>query len=143
MTVPSFEAAILQTKAYRILQQHVAACLERQGINMTQWIMLGMLLQRPDGMRLTRIANAIGVKAPLVTMIAGDLVERGLLSRVDHPTDARAKLLILTPKGRHFVDKVEAELTGLLQELLRGVTSQELETYQKVLATIIQNGDNP
>ncbi len=85
------------------------------------------------------VAEKMGVKAPLVTMLAGDLIERGLIVRVPHHTDGRAKLLVATAKGKKLAVQVEAELSIEIARLMYGTSTDEAVVFQKVLETIITN----
>ena len=48
----------------------------------------------------------MGVDAPAMTGIVADLVERGLVTREVHPTDARCKVVTITAAGRGVLDDV-------------------------------------
>jgi DNA-binding MarR family transcriptional regulator len=63
----------------------------------------------------------------------------GYVQRTSHPTDGRAKLLILTDKGAQVLPQIEKQVRSGLAKVLDGVTDKELITYQKVLKAIITN----
>ena len=90
-------------------------------------------------MRQIEIAKALHVKAPLITAMARQLKNRGLIQIVQNQFDGRAKLLALTPEGKKLMKTVETELNIQLSQLLDGLTESELTTYNKVLQTIIDN----
>ncbi|MGH7237167.1 MAG: MarR family winged helix-turn-helix transcriptional regulator, partial [Candidatus Saccharimonadales bacterium] len=105
----------------------------------TYWSILGCVTEARNGIRLAEVATQLGVKAPLITMLADDLVNRGLVQRVPHHTDKRAKLLVIQPEGKRLVKTVEQALTTHLNQLLQGVSTDEMTVYNKVLRTIIAN----
>jgi DNA-binding MarR family transcriptional regulator len=70
------------------------------------------------------------------------LVERGLVERAQHQFDKRAKLLVLTRKGKQFVAEVEMDVESELKALLIGLTDSDLAAYQKVLDTIVANSEH-
>jgi DNA-binding MarR family transcriptional regulator len=140
MNLPSYLSGAIFTKAYRVLRNHVIICLARYELTPTTWSLLGIVVTAQDGIRLKEVASKLGVKAPLVTMMAHGLIERELITRIPHPIDKRAKLLVMTQKGKRFVKAVENELSTELSYLLRGLTEDDLDTYKRVLDTIISNG---
>lgn len=141
MTTPLHMAGVLQTKAYRILQARVNECLARHGLNHGQWVMLGIVADNAEGIRLNTTADIIGVKAPLVTAMAHELIALKYITRLTHEHDRRAKLLTATDEGRAVLVRVRRCLDELFEVLLNKITSKELETYQKVLTAIVQNNE--
>jgi DNA-binding MarR family transcriptional regulator len=53
-----------------------------------------------DGMRLTELASLAGLTKQSVGEIVDDLTALGYIERYPDPTDKRAKLIRLTPKGK-------------------------------------------
>lgn len=141
MNIPSYVSGTIYVTAYRTLRGRIAGCLQRYELTPTIWSMLGIIMQARDGVRLNEVARILDVKAPLVTMIANDLINRDIIRRIPHHIDKRAKLLVMTPKGKTFVKNVEKDMEKELNYLLNGVTEAELKAYKKVLDTIIANGE--
>ncbi len=139
MNLPTYITGTTQTKAYRILREHVYSVLTQYDLTPSYWSMLGVITIARNGIRQVEIAHTMHVKAPLVTIMAHQLQERGLIHRVQNQFDARAKLLALTPSGKRFVKTVETALQKQLNLLLSGLTEKDLTAYHKVLTTIIAN----
>ncbi|HET7630260.1 MAG TPA: MarR family transcriptional regulator [Candidatus Saccharimonadales bacterium] len=139
MNIPSYMSGTIFAKAHKALRQAVRGCLNQHGLTPTDWNFLGAVLNAPDGIRLVKLADHLGVKAPLVTAIANRLIAQGLVQRIPHHTDRRAKLLVITPEGKRFVDRVERDMDGALKQLMTGVSVDDLTAYQRVLDTIIIN----
>ena len=140
MNVPTYLSGTVFMKSYRILRGQVVQALAKYGLTPTSWSLLGIVVSSPDGIRLKEVASRLGVKAPLVTMITHSLIERALVERMPHHLDKRAKLLVITTKGRRFIKTVEQDLGGELAFLLRGLSAEDMATYKRVLDTIIRNG---
>ena len=132
-------AGLIQTQAYRILQHRLNSCLQTHGLNQGQWTMLGVVADAKSGIRLNTTAQILGVKAPLITAMANELIERGFLDRCCHEHDKRAKQLTVTPAGAQLLETVRVNLSAMLCNLLDGLSRQELAAYRKVLETIISN----
>lgn len=139
MNLSTYITGTAHTRAYRLLREHVNDVLTKHRLTPTYWFMLGIILQAQDGIRQVEIARTMHVKAPLVTAMARQLQQRGIIQSVQNQFDARAKLLAVTPKGRKLMKTIEAELNNELSQLLGGLTEQDVITYHKVLTTIIAN----
>lgn len=139
MHLPTYISGTIQTKAYRILREHVYDVLRAYGITPSHWAMLGIILQARDGVRQTDIATFMHVKAPLITSMAHTLQKHGYIQIIRAQIDARAKLLAMTPQGKKFVKLVEVTLNEKLVQLVDGLSETDLSIYHKVLRTIIQN----
>ncbi len=141
MNTPTYKAGILQVKAFRILQSKVSQTLSKFDLNPSEWSILGLISASTNGIRLAEVASALNVETPLITALVNNLEELKLVERFNHPSDKRAKLLYLTPKGKHLIPLVENSLKETLFKLLEGVTQEELNTYRKVLEVIVTNSN--
>ena len=142
MTQPSYANGLLFTKAHKAVRSCIYTILERYELNPSYWAILGSAVQAVDGIRLSSVAKQMDVKAPLVTMLAGDLIERDLIKRVQHQSDGRAKLLFATPKGKKLAVKIETELSQEIERLMAGTTQSDVISFQKTLETILKNASN-
>lgn len=141
MNLPTYITGTAQTKAYRLLREHVYAVLAQYELTPTYWSMLGIIMDARDGVRQVEIANTMHVKAPLITAMAKQMQDRDIVQSVQNQFDARAKLLAITPSGRKYIKMIEIELNNELEKLLVGLSENDLITYHKVLTTIISNDD--
>lgn len=139
MDLPTYISGTTQTKAYRMLREHVYSVLSKYELTPTYWSMLGLIQDAPNGVRQVEVARDLHVKAPLVTTMTRQLEDRGIIQSVQNQFDARAKLLAITPSGKKLIKTVETELHKRLILLLSGLTEKDLITYHKVLTTIIAN----
>ncbi|GIE88780.1 MarR family protein [Actinoplanes regularis] len=53
----------------------------------------------PDGATVAELADHLGVTKQAASQTADELVRKGYVERRPHPTDARARLLVLTARG--------------------------------------------
>jgi DNA-binding MarR family transcriptional regulator len=139
MNLPSYITGTTQAKAYRLLRERVYGVLEQYELTPTYWSMLGIIRQARDGVRQVEIADNLHVKAPLITVMSQDLQRRNLIHSVQNQFDARAKLLAITPSGKKFMRTVETDLNVVLEQLLYGLTREDMAIYNRVLETIIAN----
>lgn len=141
MTTPSYNIGIVQSLAFRILREHVYAALTQYELTPTYWSMLGIIAEAKDGVRQVEIADALRVKAPLITVMVRELEGKKLIKVVPNQFDARAKLIALTQEGKKLIKTVETTLQTNLRDLLQGVSEDDLKTYQRVLSTIVSNDE--
>ena len=107
---------------YRALENHVFASLARAGFD-DLTVARGRLFQRisPTGSRLTDLADQAQVTKQAASGLVDELERAGYVSRVPDPTDARARLIQIAPRGAAAVEvaaaavaEVEAEWLGHL-----------------------------
>jgi DNA-binding MarR family transcriptional regulator len=139
MSQSSYTNGLLFTKAYKFVRVAIYEVLEKYGLNPSYWAILGIVVTAPEGVRLATVAREMEVKAPLVTMLAGDLIEKGLILRVPHHSDKRAKLLVATNKGKKVALEVEGELSLRIAKIMHGVSAADAAAFRRTLERIIDN----
>lgn len=142
MNLHTYVTGTIQTRAYRTLRQQVTEVLDAYDLTPAYWSMLGVIYEARDGIRQTDVAKLLQVKPPLITMMVRELQGRDMIISVTNQFDARAKLLTTTPVGKKFIRTVEVALSKVLNKLLDGLTEADMLIYQKVLTTILANGNN-
>jgi DNA-binding MarR family transcriptional regulator len=77
----------------------------------------------PDGSRLTELARKAGMTPQAMGELVDELVDMGYVLRRPDPDDRRAKLIVLTKRGRDAVaagrqtiDGIEEQVTEILGE---------------------------
>ena len=66
---------------------------------------LRRLARAPMGMR--DLASTLGIDKAYATVVVDDLEAQGLVRRGPHPSDRRAKLVEVTPKGKELARKAD------------------------------------
>jgi DNA-binding MarR family transcriptional regulator len=107
-----------------VFAQQVGEPFELRPVEFT---ILSLVNENP-GSSLSRLAQALAVTAPNITMWIDRLEERGLVQRERSETDRRAQHLGVTPKGRQLVQKAtqrvldgEREVLGHLSDAERAI----------------------
>jgi DNA-binding MarR family transcriptional regulator len=107
---------------YRALESRVFQAIADAGFDDIT-IAQAKLLQRidPDGSRLTQLAASAQVTKQTAGFLVDQLERAGYVERVPDPTDARARLIRLTPRaaavapiGAKVIEEIEAEWTAHL-----------------------------
>jgi DNA-binding MarR family transcriptional regulator len=133
-------AAMARQLGYQVkrLQQALRArmdgVLAEHGLTMPQYAVLAQLAKRP-GISNADLARLSFVTPPTMIRIVTTLEELGLLSRVDRPTEGRARAAQLSATGKQRlaaasadVDAVEAVLWGATSDADRPAVSAWLAT---------------
>lgn len=142
MTQPTYASGLLFTKAHRLVRARIYVVLDSYGLNPSYWAILGAAVSAPDGIRLATVAKLMDVKAPLVTMLSSHLIKEGLINRIPHHSDKRAKLLVATHKGKKLASQIETELVAEISALMNGVNVRDARSFQSTLEAIIANAEN-
>ncbi len=79
----------------------------------------------------SEIAEIEKVSAPSMCRTTQGLVNRGLVSRADDPTDRRQVILSLTPEGRKTIERVRRHRDEWMLERLEGLTDDERDLLHR------------
>jgi DNA-binding MarR family transcriptional regulator len=118
---PPANLGLLLFIPYRAMENAVLAELRAHGHDLP--INQARVFQRiaPDGSRMAQLAAAAQVTKQTLTSIVDQLERSGYVRRDPDPSDARSRLVTITPRGhelvelsRPVVERVEAEWTARL-----------------------------
>jgi DNA-binding MarR family transcriptional regulator len=91
---------------------------------------------------LRHLADNLMTDAPYTTVVVADLERRGLVERVAHPGDRRAKLVRLTPAGAWTAKQAERMLNEPPASLL-ALGPADLAALDRIVTTLRQSADKP
>lgn len=91
----------------------------------------------PEGIRLSTLAERIGVTKQAIGPLVDDLEREGVVERVEDPTDRRAKLIRWTKKGERALLHGLGVLAELERELARSVGKARLAALADTLEALI------
>jgi DNA-binding MarR family transcriptional regulator len=124
---------------YRHMEQRVLAAVTAGGHDIS--LAQARVFQRLDrnGSRLTDLAQAAQMSKQAAAFLVDDLEAGGYLERVPDPTDRRARLIRITPRGRDAVAvalveqrRVEAEWEARLGPQRMSDLRQALEDLREI-----------
>ncbi|MBM4323053.1 MAG: MarR family transcriptional regulator [Deltaproteobacteria bacterium] len=98
--------------------------------------MLLFFLQKNDGSSLTQISQGLMLENPTVTGLIDRLEKLGYVKRSDHPDDRRVYLVHITEKGKKVANKALPIVKKLNEEIKKGYSKEEIESFKKVLVGI-------
>jgi DNA-binding MarR family transcriptional regulator len=106
------------------------AVSEALGLSWARVLALRRLAKQPQ--TLSALAEQLAADRPYVTLIVDDLEARGLVQRMPHPEDRRAKLVQLTVAGKAAAERAE-EILDEPPPALRDVPAEDLAALLRVL----------
>jgi DNA-binding MarR family transcriptional regulator len=113
-----------------------ARCALPQG---SIWLLTRMA--RCEPVRLSDLANALGVDNSTLTPQAQRLERAGLVAREPDPTDGRAALMRATRAGRALLARLQRTRRAMLEELLADWSERDRTQAAKVLARLAEQLD--
>ncbi len=91
-----------------------------------------MISRMGNHVRLSDVAELLDLAPSSLVRIMDQLIEAGLLVRVEDESDRRAKILTLTDEGLKRVDLIEQAFSPFRRELLKDVTEEDIDACQRV-----------
>jgi MarR family transcriptional regulator for hemolysin len=93
-----------------------------------------------DGQPQCELARAIGVEAPSLVRTLSQLESQGLIERHACENDRRTKRIYLTDEAMPLLKKIDRVATDARQEMLTGLSEENIDQLDRWLARIEENG---
>jgi DNA-binding MarR family transcriptional regulator len=125
----------LLLEARRALAGELDADLEERGFPDLRpgHAVLFLTIDRRSGSRLSDLADHVRLTKQGMMLLVDDLESRGYVRRVPDPSDARAKLVRLTARGRRAAAECRRAVQGLEQRVRRQLGDRRYDTLREVL----------
>lgn len=117
----------------------IEAQIDRLGIHRAQHMILMYLARQEEAPTQRRIAEAFDYTPAAVTITLNRMEELGLIRRVVHSGDARAKKVYLTDRGREVVDTSRKCFREIDDAMFRGLAPADLAALTAVLEILRDN----
>ena len=91
----------------------------------------------PEGSRLTDLARGAKVSPQAMGELVDELEELGYVERRPDPTDRRAKLIVLTPRGHDCINAGIATINGLEERIDQILGSRGHAQLRRLLNTLL------
>ena len=118
-----------------LLENRLARLLREYDLTPSQYNAMRIMRGEGEPMPCLEVASRMIQVAPAITRVVDQLAGRGLIEKQQSTEDRRVFLVGLTAAGRRLLDKLDAPILGLHQELLGHVSNLELKTLNKILET--------
>ncbi|MBV2234211.1 MAG: MarR family transcriptional regulator [Sterolibacterium sp.] len=105
-------------------------------ITLPRFDLMAQLERVPEGMKMGELSRRMMVTGGNVTGITDQLVEEGLVARLDNPKDRRAYIVKLTSKGRKAFDEMAKVHEQWIVELFAGLNEEQSHELLELLARL-------
>jgi len=121
--------SVNQVRLHEQLLNAAGVRLDRAGASL-----VSKLAASGDGpLRVTALAERLGVDTPTVTRKVQQLERLGLVARDADPDDRRAFRIRLTDDGRSVLERLQAAKREWLEHLLVGWSREDLDSFATLL----------
>lgn len=131
-----FRLTLCHAVALQVFQRHVGVPLALRPVEFT---VLVLLLGNGD-VTPKRLARAVRVSPPNLTVLVDRLVERGLVQRRPSPTDGRATNLLLTAKGAELARRAQQVSMSMEEGLVHALSPGERVLLGELLDKLLAAG---
>ena len=122
----------LFSTATRRLIEAERPLLDKRGLTMWQYATLTCLARSPAPTQL-QLAAAIRYDKTRLIALLDQLEKEGLVRREPDPSDRRARIVRITPKGRRRHQAAAADIRTMEEELLRPLTPPDRQALLSAL----------
>jgi DNA-binding MarR family transcriptional regulator len=129
------ELAMAIRRAYLEMHRQTDALLAPSGITADQFVVLATLAEG-DAITQSELVTRTSSDPNTLRAMLVLLERRRLISRRRHPTDGRARSVLLTKRGRSAFQQVWRRSESLRQELVAAISPGELESFVAQLARV-------
>jgi len=113
---------------------------ERFDISLARFDYMAQLYRYKDGMKMRELSRYLMVTGGNVTGLTDDLEHEGTVVRESSPSDRRAWIVRLTPKGRRLMQRMLPEIRAAVRPvLLDGFSDREEAELRRLLNKISDN----
>jgi DNA-binding MarR family transcriptional regulator len=120
------------------LKSHAWQDAGQHGLTPTQGQILALLRSKgTNGMRLSAVANELGVSAPTTSDAVTTLVEKGFVQKTKAVDDGRAIAILLTPKGQQLSEQI-SDWSDFLLDAVSELSEEEQEVFLRGLIKMIR-----
>src|SRR5579864_5075902 len=126
---------LIMLKAWQAMSRYVWPPILKAGLGDSDFRVLELLLHKGP-----TPVNAIGPKVNLnpgsVSVAVDRLYKKGLVSRVECPSDRRVRTVSITPRGREFFVPLFRQHAALVKRAFQDVSPEDQKRLQELLKKI-------
>jgi len=115
--------------------------LKDLGVTQARWSTMVYLEKGGEGLTQRELASLMAIENPTLVRLLDSLEQQGLIERRPCPNDRRARRLHLTNAGRAFMDDLSERAEVLREQMLDGISDEEIECTVKVFHKILENAE--
>lgn len=128
------EQTVRQMRSYAQRQLDIL----QTGITVDQWVLLKIIEERKQ-ISQVELAQVAQKDTASITRILDLLQKKGLIQRIDDEYDRRKYMISLTTEGMEFVVHNLPIIDRLRNQIVQGLSQEEILSLKSILAKIRQN----
>ena len=135
MAVTSEESARELLEVVPVVMREIRSQMRSRGsldLTIPQFRTLAFV-NRHKGSSLYEVSDHMGLTSPSVSTLVDGLIERGMMTREEHPADRRRVRLAVTSHGRAILENATRETLTYLAKKLSNVTPDNREVIVKAM----------
>lgn len=132
-------AARYVSKLSNKLRRRLDRLSSRKEFSGSQGRTLHFLLAQTEDVYQKDIEEEYSIRPSTATELLQQMEKNGLIVRVPDEHDSRMKKIALTDKALTYRSQVVRDLTDLEQTLVAGIPDEDLETFFRVIETMMEN----
>jgi DNA-binding MarR family transcriptional regulator len=109
---------------------------ERFDTTLPRFDLMAQLERAPDGLKMNELSRRMMVTGGNVTGITDQLVQEGLVDRVDVEGDRRAYRVRLTPRGRKLFHDMAQQHEEWIVEAFSALSDKDVATLHRLLGKV-------
>lgn len=121
------------------IRRKMDAFSSREEFSGAQGRVLHFILAQTEDVFQKDIEEEYGLRPPTATELLKKMEKSGLICREAASYDARLKKIIATEKAMQYKKQVINDLLSLENDLTRGISEEEMETFFRVTKTMLKN----
>ena len=135
--ITGHELALALRSAYLAMHRRTDAVLARFGVTADQFVLMAAI---PDGAARTQqdLVRRLNSDASTVRAMLILLEERGLVARVAHPSDGRARAVSLTSKGKKALQRMLEASQHLRTRILDALGTDQEQSLKNLLERVTE-----
>jgi MarR family transcriptional regulator, 2-MHQ and catechol-resistance regulon repressor len=123
---------LVMMKAHRTLQRLATRSIESSEVGLSDFAVMEMLLHKGP-QPVNEIGRRVELTSGAITTAVDRLESRGLVTREDHPSDRRARIVRLTAAGKEQATKIFAAHKAAMDLAASGLSKTERATLIELL----------
>jgi len=138
-TVPGAAVSTLILEVFRLNGRLLTAgdrLVAPLGLTSARWQVLGAIALASAPRPVAWLARDMGLNRQGVQRIVNELTEEGFVAFAENPHHRRAKLVMLTAKGRKACEAAERLQKPWVNDLANGLVANDLATASRVIETL-------
>ncbi len=106
------------------------------GLTSARWQVLGTIAMAPTPQPVAHIARDMGLARQSVQRLANELVDAGLVELKDNPHHRRAKLVVLSDRGRETFAAIHSLQRPWVDSLAEGLDAEQISAAANLLQAL-------